>query len=72
MSPTIDYTAIISLAVLAVLLAYGLLTWLNNLNGITVREIVHSCANNPGLGMYYGARFFAVCWLVGTMLSRYA
>lgn len=72
MIDTINYFAIISLTALAVTLVYILQSLLNKAKGITLNEIHEMVTASTGAGIYFAGIYWANCYVIATMLSRYA
>lgn len=55
-----------------VLTAWGLLRGLDKLNGIEFgKDIEPAIRGSSTVSVYYGLRFFGVCYLVGQLASRF-
>lgn len=55
-----------------VLTAWGILRGLDKLSGVNFRkDVITTMPFSNGLGVYYGLRFFGVCYLVAALASRF-
>jgi len=67
----VNLAVLIGMIPVAVLLTWGLLRGLDKLSDRSVREDVAPQLHHTGTGLYYGLRFFGVCYLVAALASRF-
>lgn len=72
------HTTMVNLIILLVLIPVGVLSaWatlrgLDKLNGMVFkRDIGPGIRDSSSVGVYYGLRFFGVCYLIGQLASRF-
>jgi hypothetical protein len=68
----VNLLILIGLIPVGIFLAWGILRGLDKLSGQSFkRTILPEISSSPTIGIYYGLRFFGVCYLVGQLASRF-
>lgn len=68
----VNLLILIGLIPVAIMLAWGILRGLDKLSGQSFRdEILPDIHGTDSLGIYYGLRFFGVCYLVAQLATRF-